>query len=87
MPKANKYNDYKLMKDLSTNSAINRLALEKLDETEDEFFEFSEGDKVFFIVPENTMIVGTIVKLKSGACLVEVEGKKWLVNCKMLSFF
>lgn len=79
----NKYNDYKTMTDLRTKSAINRMALEKLNEE----CEFKVGDMVFFIMENNAMVVGTVEKSRETACVVNCEGKKWLVNTNRLSLF
>lgn len=80
----NKYNDYQTVTNLRTSSAINRMALDKLNA---ESPDFKVGDMVFFIVKNNAMVVGTVLKSREEACVVECEGKKWLVNCNRLSLF
>ena len=80
----NKYEDYKTLTDLRTKSAINRMALEKLNA---ESCEFKVGDMVFFILLNNSMMIGTIIKARPKAYVVDCEGKKWLVQASRLNLF
>ncbi len=79
----NRFDDYKTTTDLRTHSAINRMALEKLEAD----LEFKVGDLAFFITNENSMVVGMIIKLKPGAVALDVDGKRWLVPIDKLSLY
>ncbi len=80
----NRFEDYKTTTNLLTNSAINRLALEKLN-TED--CEFKVGDMAFFIDKRQKLVVGKVVKTKMNAVVLNVEGSRWLVPTSMLSMY